>query len=122
MIVAGFGFRTSAGVASLLDAFEQAVGAHQPTHLATPEDKAETDCMRALSNQLQLPIVAVVAEFVSAQDTLTQSSKIIEARGTGSVAEAVALAAAGCGATLVGPRSISSDRLATCAIAVGASA
>ena len=121
MIVAGFGFRTLANVSSLLDAFEQAAGSHRPTHLSAPEDKAEADCMRAIASQLELPVVAVAGDHASAQNTLTQSVKIIETRGVGSIAEAVALAAAGGGARLVGPRSISSDRLATCAIAIGAS-
>jgi cobalt-precorrin 5A hydrolase len=43
----------------------------------------------------------------------------LAARGVGSVAEAVALAAAGPGARIVVARVISSDRMATCAIAQG---
>jgi cobalt-precorrin 5A hydrolase len=121
MIVAGFGFRASASASSLLDAFAQATGAHRPTHLSAPEDKAGMDCMRAVSEHLQLPVAAVSCGQMSAQETPTQSGKVIETRGVGSVAEAAALAAAGDGATLVEPRSISSDSLATCAIAIGAS-
>ena len=119
MIVAGFGFRTSATAASLLDAFEQAVGADRPTHLSAPQDKAGDDCLRAVAKQLHLPVMSVDCEALSAVETLTQSPKVFAARGVGSVAEAAALAAAGHGATLAGPRSISTDRLATCAIAVG---
>jgi len=77
--------------------------------------------MRALSEQLALPVVAVTPHDMLAQQTPTQSTKVLATRGVGSVAEAVALAAAGDGATLAGPRSISSDQLATCAIALGAS-
>lgn len=120
MIVAGFGFRASASASSLLDAFAQATRAHRPTHLSAPEDKIEVDCMRAASKHLQLPVLAVSCGQMSAQETPTQSSKVFETRGVGSVAEAAALAAAGDGATLVESRSISSDRLATCAIAIGA--
>lgn len=121
MIVAGFGFRSSASAASLLDAFEQAVAADQPTHLSAPDDKADAACLRAVAEQLRLPVVAIDSATLSATETLTQSPKVTAARGVGSVAEAAALAAAGDGATLMAPRRISSDRLATCAIAMGAS-
>ena len=50
---------------------------------------------------------------------LTQSAKVAERFGTGSVAEAAALAAAGPGAQLLGPRVVSGDGLATAAIAIG---
>jgi cobalt-precorrin 5A hydrolase len=48
---------------------------------------------------------------------MTQSARVRERFGTGSVAEASALAAAGPGARLLGPRVISGDGLATAAIA-----
>ncbi len=50
--------------------------------------------------------------------TLTDSRHSRQSRGTGSVAEAVALLAAGPGARLLGPRLISTDRRATTAVAV----
>ncbi len=118
MIVAGFGFRTSASAGSLLDAFEQAVGEAEPTHLSAPGDKVDAPCLRDVAARLRLPVVAVEA-FVEVE-TVTQSAKVLAERGVGSVAEAVALVAAGEGAHLLAPRTISADRLATCAIAVGA--
>lgn len=120
MIVAGFGFRASATAASLLDAFERAVEADRPTHLSAPDDKADAACMRAVAESLQLPVVPVDGGAALAMHTITQSPRVLAERGTGSVAEAVALAAAGEGARLAGPRVISEDRLATCAIAMGA--
>ena len=121
MIVAGFGFRASATAASLLDAFAQATGTDRPTHLSAPVDKAAAECLRAVSQYLRLPVVAVDCAQLSATETLTRSAKVLETRGVGSIAEAAALAAAGYGATLAAPRSISNDRLATCAIAIGVS-
>ena len=50
---------------------------------------------------------------------MTQSDKVAEHFGTGSVAEAAALAAAGAGARLLGPRAVSADATAVAAIAEG---
>jgi cobalt-precorrin 5A hydrolase len=121
MIVAGFGFREAAEVESLRDALGQAMTEEQLTHLSVPEDKAAANSILALAAQLDIPVLAVSNATMAAIDTPTQSSVILEKRGIGSVAEAVALAAVGDGAQLQGPRSISSDRLATCAIAIGGS-
>ncbi|MCI4592074.1 cobalamin biosynthesis protein [Sphingobium sp. BYY-5] len=121
MIVAGFGFRAGATTASLRAALEQARTGGQPvTHLATLEDKAQG--LVELASLLALPLVLVAPARVIGFPTLTQSLAAKAARGTGSVAEACALAAAGIDdARLLGPRSISPDRMATCAIAQGTS-
>lgn len=119
MIVAGFGFRETARVESLRDALGQAMTGEPLTHLSVPEDKAAANSIVALAEQMKLPVLAVSNAAMAAIDTPTQSSVVLEKRGTGSVAEAVALAGAGDGAQLQGPRCISSDRLATCAIAIG---
>lgn len=121
MIVAGFGFREAAGLASILDALARAAGADRATHLSVARDMADHGGFRDAVAELALPLIAVDRDAMVAIDTPTQSPRSIAARGVGSVAEAVAMAAAGEGATLTGPRSISGDRMATCAIAVGAS-
>ncbi len=54
---------------------------------------------------------------LAAQPVLTRSERVAERFGTGSVAEAAALAAAGPGARLVAPRVVSTDGMATAAIA-----
>ena len=122
MIVAGFGFRASASAESLLDALEQVVDGTRPTHLSAPDDKVDAECLRAVSERLQLPVVSVGSAALTEAETMTQSPRVIEERGVGSVAEAVALAAVGEGARLAGPRAVSADRLATCAIAIGGAA
>ncbi|WP_299655292.1 cobalamin biosynthesis protein [uncultured Tateyamaria sp.] len=115
MIVAGFGFTTQAGTDSIADALAQ--HAVTPDALATLEDKA--DALTALTSTRGLPIIRVSRADAAAQDTQTQSARSMSVKGTPSVAEATALAAAGPGATLISPRTISQDRMATCAIAEG---
>ena len=126
--VAGFGFRRGATVASLRDALAQAMATLQFVQplpplalLAAPQDKADAACLRALADELGLPVHAVDAAVLNATPTLTDSARVRALRGSGSTAEAAALAAAlvhgGPGATLLHPRAVSADRLATCAIA-----
>ena len=129
MMVAGFGFRRAATLASLRDALAQALevarlattSAHAITLLAVAQDKASAHCLRALATDLGLPLRAVAPAQVAATPTLTDSAAVRALRGTGSTAEAAALAVAlmhgGPGAKLLHPRAVSTDRLATCAIA-----
>ena len=49
-VIAGFGFRGSAGLDSLRDALHRTAQSHRLTALATPADKAEAACLRALAN------------------------------------------------------------------------
>lgn len=111
MIVAGFGFRKSATAASLQDALAKAKVARAVDATATLVEKAEA--LRPFGGL----IIEVMLEDAQAQSTLTSSKASLAAWGVGSVAEATALAAAGPGARLLGPRVVSSDGLATCALA-----
>ena len=117
MIVAGFGFRQAATVDSLLDALGKARGTQTPARLATAEDKALAPVFQALSARLGLPIDAVPPEALVRTETPTRSARVRALRGSGSLAEAAALVAAGPGASLLGPRAVSADRMATCALA-----
>jgi cobalt-precorrin 5A hydrolase len=130
MMVAGFGFRGGATLASLHDALARALHAAGPspaitvitliTQLATAHDKADAACLLALAAQLGLPVCAVAPGQISNAATWTDSRAVRARRNTGSVAEAAALAAAGPGGRLLQPLSVSSDRLATCALAAPA--
>ena len=93
MIVAGFGFRKSAKVDSLQDALSQ-WGA-SADRLASVTDKANTDVMQELGARLRLPVHAVDPELLRSQTPHTESAAAQKAFGTGSVAEAAALAARG---------------------------
>lgn len=115
MRVAGLGFRGAATFESLNDALERAGGNVEA--LATAEVKAGLPAVRILAKALRLPLHGISRAAMAAQETLTHSSKVEEKFGTGSVAEAAALALAGPGARLVGPRVVSGDGLATAAIA-----
>ncbi len=118
MIVAGFGFRASATEDSLRDALALTAVAHVDA-IATPTDKAHSSTLQAFAKAQNLPILEIGARKMQTMQTLTQSAKVREKRGTGSVAEACALAALTADATLTTPRVVSADRLATCAIAQG---
>ena len=118
MIVAGFGFRSGVGLASLWAALAVAQREQlRVTHLATASDKLQA--LAPLAEALGLPLAGVSTEALAEAFTLTSSAASRAARGTGSVAEASALAAAGPGARLLAPRHISADRMAACAIAEG---
>ena len=121
MIVAGFGFRSDTGLSSLQAALALAQQGHgAATALAAPQDKAPA--LAALAEALGLPVIEIPPQALAAASTLTRSAASLAACGTGSVAEAAALAAAGLGARLLGPRHVSPDRRATCAIATSAPA
>lgn len=117
MKVAGFGFRQAAGLASLRDALAAAGGAQGIDALATVAQKAASPPLLALAAELGLPIHALAAETLAHVSTPTRSSRVMVRFGTGSIAEAVALAAAGTGASLLAPRAASADGMAMAAIA-----
>ena len=115
MRVAGFGFRQSATLASLRDVLAQAEGASGPVDLfATATHKVAATPLTALAEERGLRIVGVDVDGIA---TETQSTRVASMFGTGSVAEAAALSAAGPGARLVVPRITSDDAMATAAIA-----
>lgn len=118
MIVAGFGFRAGAGEASLRAALAGAQRGLPPvTLLAAPLDKLPA--LALLARELGIPLAGITPDALSAVETPTRSTASLNARGVGSLCEAAALAAAGPGASLIAPRFISPDRMATCAIARG---
>ncbi len=113
MRVAGLGFRQGASLASLADALDRAGPADV---LATSAAKAQAPEILALAQARGLPLLGVTIAGVM---TPTQSPRVMALYGTGSLAEAAALAALGPGARIVTPRVTSQDRMATAAIAEG---
>ncbi|WP_104491829.1 cobalamin biosynthesis protein [Paracoccus denitrificans] len=113
MRVAGIGFRQAASLASLADALARAGAAEA---LATSPAKAQAPAILALAAQTGLPLLAVEVAGIA---TPTQSPRILARHGTGSLAEAAALAALGPGARIVASRVTSQDGMATAAIAEG---
>lgn len=118
MICAGFGFRRAASVDSLHDAYAKA-SESGADRLATVNEKAGSEPFLEFARTLGLPVDSIGAEALRRQTTETASAASRAAFGTGSVAEASALAAAGPGARLIRPRVVSDDGMATCALAEG---
>jgi cobalt-precorrin 5A hydrolase len=118
VIVAGFGFRGAATLSSCAAALALARrGQPEVTLLAAPDDKAAL--LEPLAAALGIPLIALAADRFDGVATPTASPASLSWRGTGSVAEAAALLAAGPGARIVARRCVSPDRMATCAIARG---
>lgn len=119
MKVAGLGFKSDATLTSLREALLAAGGPDGLAAVATISDKADAEPLRQLAHECGVPIKAVSADVLAGIVTPTQSQRIADTFGTGSVAEAAALAAAGPHARLVATRVVSQDRTATAAIAEG---
>ncbi|QIO99712.1 cobalamin biosynthesis protein [Bradyrhizobium symbiodeficiens] len=119
MKVAGLGFRKEVTLASLREALLAAGGPEGLAAIATVSDKADAEPLLQLARECGVPVKAVPADVLASVDTLTQSKFVTEKFGTGSVAEAAALAAAGPRARLIARRVVSQDRTATAAIAEG---
>ncbi len=118
MRVAGIGFRGAATTASLRDALERAIGDGPPVQaLVTEAAKARAPVFRDLAAALSIPGMGITASDLAQMITPTQSERIQDRFGTGSLAEAAALAAAGPTARLVAARVVSGDGMATAAIA-----
>lgn len=117
--VLGIGLRAAATRASLEAALETVDAADRLVALATLEDKAGHPALLEFARHLNLPIRPVPRASLAGLATLTRSCRIEQGFGTGSVAEACALAAAGPGARLITPRITAPDGLATLAIAQG---
>lgn len=119
MIVAGFGFRAAATVESLQDALFAASCGQTIDCIAVPSDKACSAVFNAFAIRSRFRVISCDQGALMRQDTETKSLKSIHYRGVGSVCEAAALFGAGPGSRLLSCRSISDDRLASCALAKG---
>lgn len=118
MRVAGIGFRGAAELASLREALLLAQGDGAPVEaLVTEAAKARSPVFRALAQELGIPGLGVRVDDLREMITPTQSARIQDRFGTGSLCEAAALAAAGPGARLVAARVVAGDGMATAAIA-----
>jgi cobalt-precorrin 5A hydrolase len=124
MMVAGLGCRAGATADAVAEAFAAALArcglvGSQIDALATDSEKSGEVGIRALAEALGLPLIFVGArEMQSAADrAITVSERVVLLKGVPSVAETVALAAAGGAARLLAPRVATAS--VTCAIAVG---
>lgn len=127
MMVAGIGSRKGVSVQDVLAAIETALETHGLTMtalsaLATAEFKKDEEAIAAAGRALSLPVIVVDDSALQAvsSDTLSHSDLSQDLAGTPSVSEASALAVAGAGAKLLGPRIVLGP--VTCAIAISGDA
>lgn len=114
MKIAGIGFRSGATIGSVLDAMERA-GATGLRRLAVPAAKRDDPLVSELIAQ-GFEVTPIPQEALARIATPTQSRISLQVYGTGSVAEACALAA-GANSRLLVARVVSADRMATAALA-----
>ncbi|MBX9450650.1 MAG: cobalamin biosynthesis protein [Mesorhizobium sp.] len=117
MIVAGIGCRKGTEEAEVLAAIDAALAAHGLSRaalgaLAVLPQKQNEPAIGAAARTLGVDVIVSTA---IGKETLTKSPHSLAATGTGSASEAAALAGAGEGAYLLGPRVIANG--ATCALA-----
>ena len=115
MRVAGFGLRASATA----DDLAELLGGAKVEAIALPSDKADHPAIATFAAMLGLRLIPVAPERLAEQTTPTLSPRQPPRYGTGSVAEASALAAAGPGARLILRRKVGAAGTATMAIAEG---
>ncbi|TPJ62316.1 MULTISPECIES: cobalamin biosynthesis protein [unclassified Mesorhizobium] len=127
MMVAGIGSRKGVSVEDVLAAIETALEAHglamtALSSLATAMLKKDEQAIAAAGRTLNLPVIVVDEAALKAASTkaLSNSSLSQDLAGTASVSEASALAVAGEGARLLGPRIVLGP--VTCAIAISGDA
>ncbi|MER9230831.1 cobalamin biosynthesis protein [Mesorhizobium sp. M0622] len=127
MMVAGIGSRKGVSARDVLAAIETALEAHglaltALSALATASLKRDENAISAAGRQLRLPVIVIEEDELEAVSSQTTSnSDLSQAHaGTPSVSEASALAAAGKGAKLLGPRTVLGP--VTCAIAISGDA
>lgn len=114
--VAGIGCRADAPLSALCEVVERVSGGVRPDALATLESRAQV--VQPLAQTLDLPLILIAAETIAGIATPTRSPRILARFGTGSVAEAVALAAIP-GSQITARRKESTDGSATAALATG---
>ena len=117
MRIAGIGFRGAASAAALAEALDRASQGASVDGLATLADKATAPAFVALAAARGLAIHPIAPAAIAGIITPTPSQRIFAQYGTGSIAEAVALVAAGPGAQIIAPRQTTACRQATAAIA-----
>jgi cobalt-precorrin 5A hydrolase len=125
MIVAGLGYRSAITTAQVQHAIaktlsEYLISPEQLQQIAVPAVKGLEAGILAAAAALGIQLVLIEQRDMEAASprALTHSARSMAARNVPSVAETVALAAAGCGARLLGARIAVGP--VTCALAEGA--
>lgn len=122
-LVLGVGLRAQASPATLQALWEQAQAllpgpAACFCAVAVLQGKEQHPALADWLGPAQAPVLAVAVEQMRGQPVATRSPRLQARYGTGSVAEAAALAAAGPQAQLLLPRRVAEDGCATLAVAL----
>jgi len=122
MIAAGIGCRQNIDAGDILDVIHQAsevagIEAAAIAYLSIPDFKQGEEGVHRAASELAIPVIIIPRATIERlqDEVLTRSDKVLAAIGLANVAEAAALAGAGDGATLLGPRA--ATPFATCALA-----
>ncbi|MBO6727546.1 MAG: cobalamin biosynthesis protein [Rhizobiaceae bacterium] len=120
MIVAGIGARKNVTADEVLAALDAALATHDLPRaaisaLASSSDKSAEPGIMEAATQLGIACQGMTDKLLRSVDTITRSDASIAATGLASLSEAAALAAAGPGGSLLGPRVALGP--ATCALA-----
>lgn len=115
MRVVGLGLRAAAELEGVQDLFRR-LQVMPPLTLAVPAFR-QTHPVVASLQAAGFRLVLIPEEMLLGVSTPTRSPRILARFGTGSLAEACAIIAAGPGARLVEPRVISADGCVTAALA-----
>jgi cobalt-precorrin 5A hydrolase len=120
MIVAGIGARKNVTADEVLAVLDAALATHDLPRaaisaLALSSAKSAEPGIAQAANQLGIACQGITDKLLRGADTITRSDASIAATGLASLSEAAALAAAGPGGSLLGPRVALGP--ATCALA-----
>lgn len=122
-VYAGIGCRSDASAAEIVAAIDAALAAHalecsSVAAIATSSAKAAQPAVTTAGRTLGMAIIALDDGELKGADakTLTRSQRSLDSTGVSSLSEAAALAAAGSGSRLLGPRIAVGP--VTCALAI----
>jgi cobalt-precorrin 5A hydrolase len=121
IIMAGVGFQSAAVASDIVNVVlrAQRESSRQARGIAVPAFKAGHEALAAAAASLELPLILIEQARLEAVQArcVTRSSRVAQATGLASVAEACALGALDDRATLILARI--ADAHATCALALG---
>ena len=116
-MIAGIGFKSTVTITSFNELLENYIKKYSAFTIATSKEKAENEVFLKFVITNHLKLIRVDEDSVSNIITPTVSDMSKKFKNVGSFCEAAALVGGGSASKIICERKISSDRLATIAIA-----
>ena len=116
-MIAGIGFKSKVTITSFNELLEKYIKKYSAFTIATSKEKAKNDVFLKFVITNHLKLIRVDEDAVSNIITPTVSDMSKKFKNVGSFCEAVALVGGGSASKIICERKISSDKLATIAIA-----